>query len=80
MFCLDPAKVPLAELGGGVEQQLEQYEKQLKVLHALLAAPGGPERDTLFKSHQNGPLCKVVHNIAAKVQMNEWILPELISI
>ncbi|XP_031443250.1 coiled-coil domain-containing protein 69 isoform X2 [Clupea harengus] len=62
------AKVPLAELGGGVEQQLEQYEKQLKVLHALLAAPGGPERDTLFKSHQNGPLCKVVHNIAAKVK------------
>ncbi|XP_062381117.1 coiled-coil domain-containing protein 69 [Sardina pilchardus] len=62
------AKVPLAEVGLGVEQQLEQYEKQLKVLHALLAAPGGPERDALFKAHHNGQLCKVVCSIAEKVK------------
>lgn len=72
MFCLHPAKVPLAEVSIGVEQQLEQYEKQLKVLHALLAAPAGPERDALFKAHNNGQLCKVVCSIAEKVYII-WI-------
>lgn len=61
------AKVPLADVSIGVEQQLEQYEKQLKVLHALLAAPAGPERDALFKAHNNGQLCKVVCSIAEKI-------------
>ncbi|KAL2077401.1 hypothetical protein ACEWY4_026905 [Coilia grayii] len=60
-------KLPLAELDGGVEQQLEQYERQLKVLHALLATPRGPERDALLQAQQEGPLCKVVQCIAEKI-------------
>ncbi|XP_063046841.1 coiled-coil domain-containing protein 69 isoform X2 [Engraulis encrasicolus] len=65
-------KVSLAELEGGPEYQLEQYERQLKVLHALLATSKGPERDALLQAQQGGPLCKVVHTLAEKVK-NETV-------
>lgn len=67
MFFPHSGKVSLAELEGGPEYQLEQYERQLKVLHALLATSKGPERDALLQAQQGGPLCKVVHTLAEKV-------------
>ncbi|XP_016145142.1 coiled-coil domain-containing protein 69-like [Sinocyclocheilus grahami] len=47
------------------ENLLETYECQLKILHAVLTASGGQERDQLLKDHP-GDICTLVHSIIEK--------------
>lgn len=51
----------------GLENQLETYEWQLKILHAVLTASGDQEREQLLKDRP-GDICTLVHSIAEKVK------------
>ncbi|XP_026136919.1 coiled-coil domain-containing protein 69-like [Carassius auratus] len=50
-----------------VENLLETYECQLKLLNAVLTASGDQERDQLLKDHP-GDICTLVHSIIEKVK------------
>lgn len=50
-----------------LENQLENYEWQLKILHAVLTASGDQEREQLLKDHP-GDICTLVHSITEKVK------------
>lgn len=54
------------EQRSGLENQLETYEWQLKILHAVLTASGDQEREQLLKDHP-GDICTLVHSITEKV-------------
>ncbi|TRY59457.1 hypothetical protein DNTS_014797 [Danionella cerebrum] len=50
-----------------LENQLETYEWQLKILHAVLTASGEQEREQLLKDH-SGDICTLIHSISDKVK------------
>lgn len=54
------------EQRSGLENQLETYEWQLKILHAVLTASGDQEREQLLKDRP-GDICTLVHSITEKV-------------
>ncbi|XP_067312734.1 coiled-coil domain-containing protein 69 [Pseudorasbora parva] len=55
------------EQHSGLENQLETYGWQLKILHAVLTASGDQEREQLLKDHP-GDICTLVHSITEKVK------------
>lgn len=64
--CSPVGTISSEEQRSGLENQLETYEWQLKILHAVLTASGDQEREQLLKDHP-GDICTLVHSITEKV-------------
>lgn len=62
-----------------LENQLENYEWQLKILHAVLTASGDQEREQLLKDHP-GDICTLVHSITEKVLFSSALIVKLANL